>query len=92
MDTGSRTSTTKSSFQFDQFSHFHTADTSHVIARLSYSPPPSEAPPGSNGTENLCVNNCDYSFAPGESLLNMPLLGFPLMIWFMEMLSFVDWL
>jgi hypothetical protein len=72
MDTGSRTSTPRPSFQFDQFSHFHGAHTSHVMARLSYSPLPSEAPPVSNGTEDLCVSNCDYAFALGERLLNMP--------------------
>ena len=73
MDTGSRTSTPRPSFQFDQFSHFHGAHTSHVIARLSYSPlGPPEAPLHSNGTEDLCVTNCDYAFALGERLLNMP--------------------
>ena len=72
METGSRTSTPRPSFQFDQFSHFHGTHTNHVIARLSYSPLPSDAPLGSNGTEDLCVSNCDYAFALGERLLNMP--------------------
>jgi hypothetical protein len=71
METGSRTSTPRPSFQFDQFSHFHGTHTNHVIARLSYSPL-TEAPPGSNGTEDPCVSNCDYAFALGERLLNMP--------------------